>query len=427
MTEEVRRAGGRRCRRRPQARHTGELRPTDVVGVFFIAAVAFFLAAVVAGVIQSLWPWPWGRWLALHLAFVGGVSQLILGASQFFTAAFLATDPPPRALVRVQLITWNVGAALLAFAVPNGLDEVIWIAVGFLLVALVTWITAIVAVRRQALRRSPWASRWYLSAIGFLGLGLIAGSLLAYGTLWNSGDLLASHMVLNLGGCFGAAIVGTLHTFYPSLTGTQLRFPRLQGPTFIAWCGGVAALAIGYAWSLGSIAIAGWIGIFCSAAFLATNVLGCFRSAARPLSLSGMLVGIAQGFLLAGTALVATLSVLSGPAGVMSGEWRDVLATLFVIGWIGLTVMGSLLHLLAVVVRVRGGFVARMPLPRPQIDLPLTVLGAMSVACLALAQTFGAAQWETLGSVAVLATYAALGAIAVTRAARLLSSARPSF
>jgi len=42
------------------------------------------------------------RWLALHFAFVGGVSQLILGAGQFFVCAFLATDPPSRATVRAR-------------------------------------------------------------------------------------------------------------------------------------------------------------------------------------------------------------------------------------------------------------------------------------------------------------------------------------
>jgi hypothetical protein len=49
--------------------------------------------------------------------FVGGVSQLVLGAAQFFAGAFLATDPPRRELVRVQLVTWNVGALLVAIGV----------------------------------------------------------------------------------------------------------------------------------------------------------------------------------------------------------------------------------------------------------------------------------------------------------------------
>lgn len=87
----------RRCRARP--RPAAGLRPTDLVGAFFIAGIGMLAAAIVAGVLNAVDPWPWGRWLALHLAFVGGVSQLILGASQFFSGAFLATDPPSRGLI----------------------------------------------------------------------------------------------------------------------------------------------------------------------------------------------------------------------------------------------------------------------------------------------------------------------------------------
>jgi hypothetical protein len=54
------------------------------------------------------------RWLGLHLALLGDVSQLVLGAGQFFVAAFLATEPLSLALVRAQLTCWNVGAILVA-------------------------------------------------------------------------------------------------------------------------------------------------------------------------------------------------------------------------------------------------------------------------------------------------------------------------
>ena len=85
---------------------------------------------------------------------------------------------------------------------------------------------------------------------------MLAGSLLARGTPWVHGDLLSAHMALNLAGWFGVAIVGTLHTFYPSLTQTQLRYPRLQNVAFAAWTGGVAALAVGYGWAVDPLAFA---------------------------------------------------------------------------------------------------------------------------------------------------------------------------
>ena len=155
---------GGRCRHRSAPRRDGDLRPTDIVGSFFVCGIAFLAAAALAGIVQAVHPWPWGRWLALHLAFVGGVSQLVLGASQFFVGAFLATDPPPRALVRAQLPAWNLGAVGLAIAVPLAAGAAIWIAVGLLLASLGLWGLAVAAMWRRSLRRSPWAVAWYRSA-----------------------------------------------------------------------------------------------------------------------------------------------------------------------------------------------------------------------------------------------------------------------
>ncbi|MGV1047721.1 MAG: hypothetical protein ACOYD4_04230 [Solirubrobacterales bacterium] len=414
----------RRCRPRP--RQEGGLRPTDVVGAFFVCGIAFLLAAAVAAAAQAISPWPWGRWLALHLAFVGGVSQLVLGASQFFAGAFLATDPPPRSLVRGQLIAWSTGAVLLAIAVPERADTLIWIAAGLLLVGLGLWGAAIAALRRRSLRRSPWATRWYVSAAAFLGLGMVAGSLLARGTPWSHGDLLGAHMALNLAGWFGAAIVGTLHTFYPSLTQTQLRYPRLQGVAFLAWTGGVAALALGYGWAVDPLAVAGWLALCVGALALLVNVAACSRGAVRPLSLPARIVGAAQPFLLAALVVATVAAIGDGPAQALAGSTRAAVGTLLVAGWIGLTVLGSLLHLLAVVVRVRGGFVAKMPVPRPRLDTALAALATAGIAALALSQGADLDGWRGPAKALLLAAYLILAGRVVAIAGRVLLRARPS-
>lgn len=416
---------GRRCRSRPQPRAEGDLRPTDVVGAFFACGIAFLAAAAVAGVVQATSPWPWGRWLALHLAFVGGVSQLVLGASQFFAGAFLATDPPPRALVRGQLLAWNAGAVLLVVAIPSAYDTLTWLAVATLLGALALWGAAIAAMRGRSLRRSPWATRWYVSATAFFGAGVVAGSL-AHGTPWSHGDLLAAHMALNLAGWFGGAIVGTLHTFYPSLTQTQLRYPRLQGVAFLTWIGGVAALAVGYGWAVDPLAVAGWLALCLGALALLVNVAACLRAAPGTLSLAARVVGAAQPFLLAGLVVATVTALADGPAYALAGSTRAAVGTLLVAGWIGLTVLGSLLHLLAVVLRVRGGFAARMPDPKPPFDIAVTTLAAAGIALTALAQGAGLETWHAAGRVLLLVAYLTLGARIATLGARVLSRARPS-
>ncbi|MFN8162834.1 MAG: hypothetical protein U0R26_03205 [Solirubrobacterales bacterium] len=350
----------------------------------------------------------------------------MLGASQFFAGAFLATDPPPRALVRGQLLAWNAGAVLLAVAIPERADTLIWIAVGMLLGSLGLWGAAIATMRRRSLRRSPWATRWYLSGAAFFGLGMVAGSLLARGTPWVHGDLLGAHMALNLAGWFGAAIVGTLHTFYPSLTQTQIRYPRLQGVAFLAWTGGVAALAAGYGWAVDPLALAGWLALCLGALALLVNVAGCLRGAAKPLSLAARVVGVAQPFLLAAL-LVATIAALAdGPAHALVGSTRSAVGTLLVAGWIGLTVLGSLLHLLAVVVRVRGGFAAKMPAPRPLLDTGVAVLATAGIAAMALSQGAGLDGLHGPAKAALLATYVILAARVAVLAGRILIRARPS-
>jgi nitrite reductase (NO-forming) len=395
------------------------------VGAFFACGVAFLLAASIAGVVQWLDPWPQGRWLALHLAFVGGVSQLVLGASQFFAGAFLATDPPPRQLVRGQILAWNAGAILLAFAVPERSDALIWAATGLLAASLLGWAAGIALLRRRSLRSAPWATRWYVSSAAFLGLGVLAGSLLARSVPWNHGNLLGAHMALNLAGWFGGAIVGTLHTFYPSLTQTQLRLPRLQGVAFAAWTGGVAALAIGYGLRLDGLAIAGWLALCMAGLALLANVGACLRAAPRPLSLPARIVGVAQPFLLAGLLVATVAAIDSGPAGSLTGSTRTAVGTLLVCGWIGLTVLGSLLHLLAVVVRVRD-FSQQMPLPSPRLDLFVALLAAAGTAALALAQQLGLDGWREPATAALLASYAILAARVARLAARVVVRARPS-
>lgn len=255
---------------------------------------------------------------------------------------------------------------------------------------------------------------------------MVAGSLLARGVAWSHGDLLGAHMSLNLAGWFGATIVGTLHTFFPSLTQTQLRFPRLQGVAFAAWTAGVTALAVGYGWGLEPLAVAGWLGLCVGAIALLVNVAACLRAAPRPLSLPARIVGAAQLFLLAGLLVATVAAVEDGPANALGGSTRTTVGTLLVSGWIGLTVLGSLAHLLAVVVRVRGGFAARMPAARPGFDGFVAALAMAGIAALALSQRVGLESWGRLAVVALVATYAILGGRIATLAARVLLHARPS-
>lgn len=414
---------GRRCRARP--RPAGSLRPTDVIGAFFLAGIVMVVAGAAVGVINAADPWPWGRWLALHLLFVGGVSQLVLGASQFFAGAFLATEPPGRARIRAQLALWNAGTLLLAAAVPLGAAAFVWIAVAALLGGLLLYCSGLVEMQRRSLQSAPWAVRWYLAAAAALAIGIVAGAMMAAGVLWPYGNLLAAHMALNVGGWFGAAIVGTLHTFYPSLTKTTLRLPRLQAPTFAAWIGGVTALAIGYGGLVEPVAICGWIALTIASAGLLVNVLASLIAAPRPVSLSARTLALAQVCLLSGLVLAAVGSIGSGSAEALSGSLRGAVGTLVVVGWVGITVAGSLLHLLAVVVRVRD-FSRPIAAPRPRLDAAVTAAAAVGVFGLVAAELGDVGELRAFALIVLLSAYLALSVRITALVGRVLRVARPS-
>ena len=387
---------------------------------FFACAVAMLAAAAAVAATGAVADLPRERWLALHLAFLGGVSQLVLGAAPFFVCAFLATDPPPRRLLRAQLATWNAGVLAIAVGVPADLTALTGFGGVLVLATLGLFALALRSMERRSLQRAPWAARWYRAAAVFLAGGAVLGPLMAGGVAWPHGSLLAAHLTVNLGGWFGTAIVGTLHTFYPSLTGTRLRWPRLQPPAFACWSGGIVALALGCAIDGRLLAAAGWAGLGAAATLLAANLLASALRATR-MSVPAALVGAAQLFLPAAVVAGFVVTLDAGATAGLLGDRRDAVAALAVQGWIGLTVAGSLLHLLGLMARVRrlGG---APPAPsRP--GLALAVAAAAMIAVSAFAAARAADAGETAAGAAVALLYAALGARVLLLATRAVRAA----
>ena len=416
---ESKRRAGRRCR--PRTINPSSPRPSALVSAFFVPAIILLAAAAGAGLAFAITGRAWLHWLALHLALLGGVSQLVLGAGQFFVCAFLATDPPSRRLIAGQLIAWNAGTLLVAVGVPSATGSLVEAGGVLIGVGLVLFAAALYGMQRRSLQRARWAVRWYQASAGCLGLGALVGVLLADGTAWSAGSLLGAHLALNLGGWLGMAIVGTLHTFFPSLTQTRLRFPALQGPTFLLWLLGIAQLAFGAAFGVHAVVDSGWVSLALAACLLAINLGASLRAARRPLALPAKLIALAQGFLAAGLLFALAVTVTKGPSQALLGEERDVLAVLLLAGWIGLTVSGALLHLLAVLARVRS-FGRTMPSPAPLRDTAVTVAAGIGIGTLAISH---APSLETLGgpaSLVVLAVLALLGVRVVALAVRALRS-----
>lgn len=383
--------------------------------MFFACALSFLVAAAVSGAAFAVTGVDWLHWLALHLLFLGGISQLVLGAAQFFVCAFLATDPPPRRLIGAQLAAWNLGTVLVAIGVPTGVGPLVDAGAGLIALGLILFAVALRGMERRSLQRMPWALRWYRASAACLGVGGLIGVLMARGTPWSHGYLLGAHLALNLAGWIGTAIIGTLHTFFPSLTQTRLRFPRLQRPTYILWLLGVGELALGAAFSSRAVLAAGWADLLVAVALLCANLLASLHAAPPPLSLPARLLALAQAFLLAGLALALAATIQTGVYGPFAGASRAALAVLLLTGWIGLTVTGALLHLLAILARIRR-FAISVPLPYPTRDRITAVAAAIAITTLALSKVSG------LTALAMPATAVTL-AVAASLAVRLFSLA----
>ncbi|HMX70589.1 MAG TPA: hypothetical protein PKA56_02415 [Solirubrobacterales bacterium] len=331
---------------------SGTMRPTDLLLASVLTGTAFLAAAGALALAGEFAGWGTAGWMALHLALLGGVSQLVIGVSQFFVTAFLATTPPPPKLVAAQTGCWSVGTVAVVTGVAADVDPAVLAGSALLLTTLGLYAAAISGLHRRSLQRAAWASRWYAASAAWLVPGIVAGVLLATGVAWPYGSLLGAHLAFNLGGWLGGAIVGTLHTFFPSLTRTGLRFGRLQPLTFLLWSAGVGSLAIGYGAGEEPLVLAGWALLLLASGSLSVNLVASAVAAPAGLTLPGRLVASAQVFLPLGVAF-ALLAALEHPLAPLAGKDQGVLAVLLVVGWIGLTVAGSMLHLISVVVHVR--------------------------------------------------------------------------
>jgi nitrite reductase (NO-forming) len=312
--------------------------PAKLLGAFFACAIAFLAAAGIAAAAGA------DAWLVLHLAFVGGVSLLVLGAAQFFSGAFLATGQASQRFELALLGTWIGGTLALALGARAGGAVV-------LLAGLALFAAALRGMERRSLGRAAWAVRWYYAGAAFVAAGALLGAALAEGWAPAGGDPVAAHVLLNAGGWFGSAIIGTLHTFWPSLTGTRLARPELQGPAFRAWTAGIVLAAAGALAGYAAVAVTGWALMAAAAAALLVNVYASLRDRTQ-LSPWGVLVGVGQVFLLAGT-LAGAVAVAGTSTGAPEGPERTAVAWLLLGGWIGCTVAGSLVHLLGVLARIR--------------------------------------------------------------------------
>jgi hypothetical protein len=166
---------------------------------------------------------------------------------------------------------------------------------------------------------------------------------------------------LNVLGWFGTSIVGTLHTFYPSLVNERLAWPRLERVVFALWTLGVLLLAGGLATLENLPAAGGLLALLAASILLVANLAATAQPSAVRNSLATMLVSAGQLLLPAALALGAVSVISEGAHGLVASNGAEALRILVIVGWIGFTLGGSLLHLTSLLARVRSRFTFRSP------------------------------------------------------------------
>lgn len=129
------------------------------VVVGFIGIVAGGLVAAATGPLQ----WTLGSWAAAYLVLVAGVAQLGLGAGQ----TWLADVAPSPRIVLIELLSWNIGNALVISGTLVGRllvvgSFVVDLGGVLLVVGLVLFIRTAWKHRSDTDRGSRWVRRCYL-------------------------------------------------------------------------------------------------------------------------------------------------------------------------------------------------------------------------------------------------------------------------
>lgn len=185
--------------------------------------------------------------LAAHLAFALGVLPLILAAMAYFVTVLTRSAAPGLAAWWPPLLAWAAGlVATLGFAgefSPNGLNLAAILG-GFAALGLGGW--TLDRTRRMLGPRHRGLD-WYLAALGFLLLALLAVLLMPLFPARHNG-LRLFHLHANLLGFVGLAALGTLQVLLPTCVGVADPDASLRLRRDIKWAaGGTLLVAVGAA------------------------------------------------------------------------------------------------------------------------------------------------------------------------------------
>ncbi len=377
-------------------------------------ALAWALLAVCAA--ATVGPLGLPSWLPVHLLLLGTVTNAIVTWTEHFTVALLRLPATSDRYQAGRLAVLNTGVLVLVLGAVSDL-------VPFAVVGAVA-VLGVVAVHTLALARASRGAlagrfahigAWYTAAGASFVLGAALGTMMLLDSAGPQVQqrLLAAHVHLNLLGWVGLAVIGSLFTLWPTIlrtrivegAGTVAR--RALAPVLVGLGAGVAGLATGTRW----VALAG---IVLYAAGILVCLVPLVRTALRkrPSGAAAWSVAASLVWLLAALAVDVHALAVHAPHEVHTV--LQPLLPLFLVGFTGQVLLGSLTYLFPVVlgggpraVKAGTALLGRgwpVRLAALNLALPLTLLPG----------AWGTAAWVPV--LACAATFVLLAAVAALRA-----------
>jgi nitrite reductase (NO-forming) len=396
-------------------RASWHVRANSLVGAWLVAATALTLA--------HRWL-PAAEWLMVHVLLLGAVSTAILVWSQHFADTLLRRPSwGGRRAHTARLAAHTVGAVLVVAGLV--VPAFVLVLVGSVLVAAAALAQAatVVGQARGALpTRFGHLARYYVAAGAVLPFGVACGVVMARGALSDEahGRWYVAHVALTLLGWVGLTVVGTLLVLWPTVLHARIepsdeRAGKRALPVMLV---GIAMVALAAATGLRALVPVGCVVAVAGVAFVGVSMVRQARTS-MPRNYAAGSVAAAVAWL-AVSALAYGSVVAAAPSWDLAADRVRGLVAPFAVGFAAQVVIGSLSHLLPVVLGGGPGMARRTAaeLDRGAVVRLVLVNGGLLLFVAPVPST-----------VRVLASFAVLGALAtflVLAARALVASRRPA-
>jgi len=328
--------------------------------LFLLTALLWLLASVLLGFYVwiakevGLPATPQLRVIHVHMALVGGVAQMIFGAMLAFIPTFLMVPSDSKKGRVFQYVLLNGGT--LGILVGFGTAEYPVVGYSGLAVGLVFLFLFSDTLRMvgKSVQRTGLNLWFYGLAVLALFGGIVLGELVAFNAFMPDTVNLArlAHLHLNVMGFVTLTIVGTMHNLFPTVAGSRLYSDRLALAAFLTLPLGVGALVSGFIIAEPSFQVIAGFVLFVGVCCYGWNILRTWLASAARSSLPvlHLLCGTGWLFLTVSGGIFLAWNSRTDPPEFPTGTAHLMgYSHMALVGFILQTVMGSLSHLLPVI------------------------------------------------------------------------------